>query len=247
MTERPVPGPVPRFELPEWKERYHVVAGITGRGEAAAPFDLGLSGAIAPVGQVMARWRALRESLPGFRGTVVARQVHGTTVLWHAAAAGLVIHDAADGHATAAPGILLAVTVADCIPVYLIDPSRRSIALLHAGWRGTVADILGRGVDLLEAHGSSPNDLVLHCGTGICGRCYEVGPEVFLGCGLAVPPGGRGPLDLRRLLAGRARARGVGELSVSPYCSAHDQAVFFSHRASRGADGRMVAYLGLLP
>ena len=247
MPERRVAGQVPRFELLEWKERFGVLAGITGRGEESPPFDLGLGGQAAPVGEVLARWRTFRASLPSFHAAVIARQVHGTTVLWHDAAAGLVLRGDADGHATATPGILLTVTVADCIPVYLIDPSHRTIALLHAGWRGTAADILGRGVDLLTAHGSSPDDLVVHCGIGICGPCYEVGREVFQGCGLAVPSDGKGPLDLRGLLAGRARARGVGEVSLSPYCSAHDQGVFFSHRASRGEDGRMVAYLGLLP
>jgi YfiH family protein len=247
MPETKVPGQVPRFELPEWRERFGVLAGITGRGEESQPFDLGLGGHAAPVGQVMARWRAFRASLPGFRAMVIAHQVHGTEVLWHETAAGLVLEGDADGHATATPGLLLSVSVADCIPVYLVDPTRRLIALLHAGWRGTAAGILDRGVALLEAHGSSPKDLVIHCGVGICGRCYEVGSEVFEGCGLAAPPGGRGNLDLRGLLAGAARCRGIQEVSVSSYCSAHDTAGFFSHRASGGADGRMVAYLGLIP
>ena len=247
MTERPVPGPVPRFELPEWKEQYHAVAGITGRGEPSAPFDLGLSGATAPVGQVMARWRALRESLPGFHGTVVARQIHGTRVLWHPAATGLLIHDDADGPATANSGILLAVTATDCIPVYLVDPDRRFIALLHAGWRGTAAGVVAAGVALLRAQGSSPRDVVMHCGIGICGTCYEVDSEVFSGCGLPVPSGGKGRLDLRAVLAEQARQLGVGRVTTSAFCSAHDRGAFFSHRASGGADGRMVAYLGLLP
>jgi YfiH family protein len=247
MPETRVAGQVPRFELPEWKTRFGVLAGITGRGEEPPAFDLGLGGHAAPVGAVLGRWRAFGASVPAFQGTVLARQVHGTTVLWHDTAAGLVIRDNADGHATATRGLLLTVTVADCIPVYIVDPSRRTVALLHAGWRGTAAGILGRGMDLLEAHGSSPKDLVVHCGIGICARCYEVGPEVFEGCGLAVPPGGKGTLDLRGLLAAAARERGVAEVSVSPYCSAHDRNGFFSHRASSGKDGRMVAYLGLLP
>jgi copper oxidase (laccase) domain-containing protein len=51
-------------------------------------------------------------------------------------------------------------------------------------------------------------------------------------------------VDLRALLAGRGAALGVGEVSVSAYCSAHHNERFFSHRASGGRDGRMVAYLG---
>ena len=114
MPERRVAGQVPRFELLEWKERFGILAGITGRGEESLPFDLGLGGQAAPVGEVLARWRTFRASLPTFHAAVIARQVHGTTVLWHDAAAGLVLRDDADGHATATPGILLTVTVADC-------------------------------------------------------------------------------------------------------------------------------------
>jgi YfiH family protein len=247
MAEARVPGPVPRYELAEWKDRFGVLAGITGRGEEAVPFDLGLAGKTTPVGEVMGRWRAFRGSLPGFPGLVVARQVHGTAVLWHAAASGMVILGEADGHATATPGLLLAVSVADCIPIYLVDPARRTIALLHAGWRGTAAGILACGLALLEGQGSSPKNVVMHCGVGICGPCYEVGSEVLEGCGRPAPAGGKGTLDLRAELVAQARALGVLEVSTSPFCSRHDGPLFFSHRGSGGADGRMVAYLGLLP
>jgi len=52
-------------------------------------------------------------------------------------------------------------------------------------------------------------------------------------------------MDLRALLVGQGRRLGIGNISTSALCSAHDSALFFSHRASGGADGRMVAYLGL--
>ncbi len=246
-SEDPVPGPVPRYELSEWRERFGVLAGITGRGGESPGFDLGLGGSTAPVGVVLERWRAFRAGVPGFEGAVVSRQVHGTRIRWHERAEGLVILDAADGHATATAGILLTVTAADCVPVYLVDPIRRLVGLLHAGWRGTAAGILGAGVRVLAERGSRVENVSIHCGVGICGACYEVGSEVFEGCGLAAPSLGRGHLDLRRLLLEQARAAGVNSVSTSQFCSAHDGDRFFSHRASGGADGRMVAYLGLLP
>jgi copper oxidase (laccase) domain-containing protein len=85
----------------------------------------------------------------------------------------------------------------------------------------------------------------MHCGVGICGDCYEVGSEVLEGVGLRGD--GRGPwtVDLRERLAVQARSLGVDALSSSAWCSAHHRPLFFSHRASRGTDGRMVAYLGL--
>jgi polyphenol oxidase len=246
VNEAPVPGPVPRFELSEWRDRYGIVAGITGRGEDSAPFDLGLAGATAPVGQVLQRWHDLQAAVPGCSGLVVSRQVHGTAVAWHEAVRGLVILQGFDGHGTATPGVVLAVSAADCVPVYIADPVARAVALVHAGWRGTAGGILGRGIEELVRRGSRVGNLVVHCGVGICGTCYEVGGEVFRGCGLPEPAGGKGRLDLREVLIGQARDAGVETVSTSGFCSAHDADRFFSHRASRGADGRMVAYLALL-
>ena len=64
-------------------------------------------------------------------------------------------------------------------------------------------------------------------------------------CGL--PADGPGPwhLDLRQVLVTQAAALGVRRVTVSTRCSAHERPTFHSHRASRGADGRMVAYLGV--
>jgi purine-nucleoside/S-methyl-5'-thioadenosine phosphorylase / adenosine deaminase len=246
MDELPVPGPVPRFELGDWRTRYGVVAGITGRGRGT-PFDLGLAGVSAPVGQVMDRWKLLRNSLPEFPGVLVSRQIHGTEIIWHSTGRGLAIFEGADGHATDAPGLLLAVTAADCIPVYLVDPVRRAIALLHAGWRGVAGRILPKGIDLLRRTGSRVENLLVHCGIGICGLCYEVKSEVFLACGISPPAGGQGGLDLRAVLSAQVLNMGVGKVSTSQFCSRHDSGLFLSHRGSGGADGRMVAYLGLLP
>ena len=244
MNERAVPGPVPWFELAEWRERYGVVAGITGRGEGNPPFDLGLAGVSAPIGAVLARWQALQDAVPGCRALVVSRQVHGTTVVWHDQLRGLTILTGVDGHATATPGVFLAVSAADCIPVYIVDPVLHAVALVHAGWRGTAGGILSRGIAELRDRGSRIENLAVHCGVGICGKCYEVGSEVFEACGQPEPPGGKGPLDLRSVLAAEARAAGVETVSTSEFCSAHDVSRFFSHRASAGADGRMVAFLG---
>jgi copper oxidase (laccase) domain-containing protein len=52
------------------------------------------------------------------------------------------------------------------------------------------------------------------------------------------------PLDLRAVLARQGRELGIAEITVSPWCSAHHRDRFFSHRASGGRDGRMVAYVG---
>jgi YfiH family protein len=244
--EAPVAGgEVPRLEVPGWRERFGVVAGITARGEQGPGFDLGLWSA-QPVAEVMRRWASFRSAEPGFSAVCLGNQVHRTEVAWHDRGQGWIILDGIDGHGTDARGILLTVTVADCVPVYLVDPVRQAVALLHAGWRGASGRILERGLRVLTGHaGSAVNDIVMHCGVSICASCYEVDSQVFSAFGLSVPVEGRGPLDLRAQLAGQAAELGIAEVTVSPWCTAHDRGQFFSHRASGGTDGRLVAYLGM--
>lgn len=236
---------VPHSEVPDWAGRFGVLAGITERGTGESPFDLSLTGD-APVAEVLGRWQAL-QGMTGCPTVVASRQVHGREVAWHPALRpGLLLLDGLDGHATDAPGVLLAVTVADCIPVYLVDPVARAIALLHAGWRGTAAGVLSAGIEALSlAAGSSVGNVVMHVGPGICGRCYEVGSEVPVA--LDIPLDGPGPfrVDLRESLIRQAARMGIGEVSRSQFCSAEEPGRFFSHRASGGRAGRMVAYLAL--
>jgi hypothetical protein len=230
--------------LTDWRS-HGVVAGITGRGaESGRGFDLGLW-TDAPVGEVMSRWRAFRRAQPGFDGVVLGNQVHGTVVETVGPSRGWTYVEGVDGWVTTSPGVLLTVTVADCIPVYLVVPGR-GVALLHAGWRGTAGGILTVGLaGLTEVTGSASSDVLMHLGIGICGRCYEVGSEVMTGCGVAAEGAGPWHLDLRARLASEGRRLGIERISTSGWCSAHDRPSFYSHRASRGVDGRMVAYLGV--
>lgn len=233
---------MPRLELAEWAERYGLVAGITTRGQG---FSLGLW-SDEQVGRVMGRWRAFDAAFAGrFPALVLSHQTHGSAVRWHEAMPpGWLILDGLDGHATIARGLLLTITVADCIPVYLTIPQKGAIALVHAGWRGTVAGVLERAIEVLKWRAfAKASDIVIHCGVGICGACYEVGSEVAAQFGLAPRDAPQG-LDLRAQLARRAREVGVEQVSISSWCTAEARDRFFSHRASGGRDGRMVAYLG---
>jgi YfiH family protein len=84
-----------------------------------------------------------------------------------------------DGLLTSAPGLLLAIQTADCLPVILVDPKRRAVGVFHAGWRGTVKRIVEKGVGEMFRHfGSRPRDLQAAIGPGVRGCCYDVGEEV---------------------------------------------------------------------
>jgi copper oxidase (laccase) domain-containing protein len=245
LREVPLPGAVPRFEIPNWRERYRVTAGITGRGtQPGRGFDLGLWSK-EPVGDVMSRWLAFRREMRDFGAVALGNQVHGVELMSLSGGTGWIQVEGIDGWISTTPGILLTVTIADCVPVYLVALGR-GVALLHAGWRGTAGGILERGIRrLTEATGFVASALVKHCGVGICGACYEVGSEVMTGCRL--PAEGPGPwhIDLRQRLAEEGSALGLSRITESSWCSAHDRPAFYSHRASGGTDGRMVAYIGM--
>lgn len=221
--------------VPGWDEAFPwLVHGTTGDD-----VDLGLFGA-TPVGEALGRWRALRTELGASRA-VHSEQVHGAEVLVHEAAEpGLLIGRGYDGHVTAVPGTLLTVSIADCVPIFLVDPVRRRIGLLHGGWRGTAVGVVERGIAAL---GGDPAAIHAHLGPAICGACYEVGPEVHAALGLPAP-GGRSPVDLRAVQTHRLVAAGIppGQGTVSDRCTRCGDG-FFSHRA--GSRGRQLGVLAI--
>jgi len=243
-------GP-PVWSHPGWSERFPwLIQGTTGRGPAE-PYDLGLAGRSA-VGPTLRRWRALMAAL-GVRSAIHAIQEHGARVRTHTAEQpGLLIDGGVDGHATDRPGLLLTVSVADCVPIFLVDEQRQAVAVLHAGWRGVAAGMLEAGVAALaERYDSGPDGFWLHLGPAICSACYTVGPEVHVAVrGVPESDAREEPIDLRSDLIGRARSLGIAEArcSASELCTrcTLDEAggrLFFSHRA--GDAGRQMGLIAL--
>jgi len=226
-------GPTPAYEEIDVFADWGVRALTTTR--AAGSFSVAGDEA---VGAVMGRWSRLREALgPAGARFATASQVHGARVLVHDAGwQGWLRSDGADGHLAATPATSCAVTVADCVPVFVAHPSG-AIALLHAGWRGTAAGILPAALRLLADRGLPLAEVRVHTGPAICGRCYEVSPDVhaeITGRTVDRPT----PVDLRLVLADQARAAGVREVSASERCTRCDNDRFFSHRA--GDAGRQL-------
>jgi polyphenol oxidase len=195
-----------------------------------------------PVSDVIGRWSGLqRELWERARRLVSLRQVHGTRVLVHTGGweGWLRAGEEADGHIAAEKGIALAVGVADCVPVFIGHPSG-VIALLHSGWRGTAARITTEAIAALARYGLAPDELAIHLGPAICGRCYEVSAEVREQ--LTGQPATRaGNVDLRSLIAEHAAEMGVQKITVSSSCTRCDNDRFFSHRA--GDAGRQIAVM----
>jgi YfiH family protein len=189
----------------------------------------------------MGRWDELRASLhmtlPRF---ATASQVHGTRVVEHDGAwEGWLRVPEADGHFAPRSGTAMAVTIADCVPVFIAHPEG-AIALLHSGWKGTAARIIDRALAAFSRQGLSANDLRIHLGPAICGRCYEVSAEVASAL-TGVEATGKQHVDLREIIAKHAREAGVSHITTSRWCTRCDNAHFFSHRA--GDAGRQLAVM----
>lgn len=230
------------YSLPRWtKAAPNLVHGIT------AGADMSLFGS-SPAGQVMPRWLRLHHAL-GCTGVVHAQQVHRAEVLVHSDVVhGVLVAGSADGHATSRTGLLLAVSVADCVPIFVADTRRSAVAMLHAGWRGAAAGILEQGIATMQrSFGSRAEDLMVHLGPAICGACFEVGAEVPPAIGLETVAAERVFVDLRNVLAARAVALGVPahRVTVSAFCTRCGDSPFFSHRA--GCAERQLALLALKP
>lgn len=248
VTEEPTSGDIPLWIHPDWSTRFPwLVQGTTGSGTPASPFDLGLAGR-QPVGEVLNRWGRLRE-MCGVSAAVHSRQVHGADLLHYEISPppGLTILEGVDGHMTGRPDLLLTVSVADCVPVSLVAPDSRTIALVHAGWRGTAAGILERAIQsLVQTFGILARDLWMHCGPAICNKCYEVGTEVHAAVNPERPaPNGPEPIDLRGSLADRGARMGVdaAKITVSSHCTRCGPGEFFSHRG--GSPARQMGILAV--
>lgn len=194
------------------------------------------------VATVLGRWDALRQhaAAAGVDRFATVRQVHGAEVVVHVPGwRGWLRGGDADGHISLDGGIATAVSVADCVPVFVAHP-RGATALLHSGWRGTEANILAHAVRLLHDAGLAPSDLRLLLGPAICGGCYEVSPDVYgrlTGCCVSGPA----TVDLRAIIADQARTLGVRAIFAVDTCTRCDNELFFSHRA--GDPGRQLGVL----
>ena len=226
---------VPKEVVPDF-EQWGIRAFTTTR--EAGSFGLGGDD---PVKEVMGRWSAVQRDLSDTaRRLVSIRQVHGTRVVVHTGGwEGWLRNGEADGHIAAEKGTALAIGVADCVPVFIAHPSG-VVALLHSGWRGTAARITPEAIQALARYKLPPDELAVHLGPAICGRCYEVSTEVreqLTGQPVTRP----GHVDLRSLIAEHASELGVQKITVSEYCTRHDNDRFFSHRA--GDKGRQIAVI----
>jgi YfiH family protein len=155
------------------------------------------------------------------------------------------------------PRRVLAVRVADCVPVLVATDDGRTVAAIHAGWRGVVANVVTTAVDAVRRRRPdvAPARIVAAIGPCIGYDAFEVGPEVLDAFGRAFGPDaparrrgtddGKGYADLREGVRRQLVSVGVSpeRIDVTDRCTVREADEFFSHRRDDGVTGRLAALI----
>ena len=188
---------------------------------------------------------------------VLTRQIHSNIVrvVTKADAKGLDHHNypECDGLVTNDPGTALVVFSADCTPIVFHDPVTGAVGAVHAGWRGTAADIAGNAVRAMAEHfGSKPENIRAAIGPNIGKCCFETNSEVpdamikALGNDALLhitSNGSKYYVDLKAVNAAFLKNAGVTNIDISADCTKCQCHRFWSHRVTgdmRGSQGAII-------
>jgi YfiH family protein len=198
-----------------------------------------------------ARLAFLAALQPEIRTLFVARQVHGARIcpIENPAAGETLVPDC-DGF-IGGGRVACGIFTADCLAVALIDRRSGLRALVHSGWRGTLAGIAERALEGLLAAGSLLEDLIIITGPSLQACCYRVGDEFLdhFGDAHLVRREGAWYFDNQGYLASRLIGLGVppGGIFLHPQCSFCRPERWFSYRRDKDAAGRTLSLLAPLP
>jgi polyphenol oxidase len=161
----------------------------------------------------------------GDRAFITAQQVHGADIAIVNANTPAPV-SGVDGLITADDRVCLGIYVADCGAVFLVDPIRRVIGLLHSGRKGTELGITRVAVEKMAAEfGSEPAQMIVQLGPCIRPPHYEI--------------------DFAAEIVRQAREAGLREVHDCGICTGQNVNRYYSYRVEKGRTGRMLAQLAL--
>lgn len=157
-----------------------------------------------------------------------------------------------DALITNVEGVMLTILTADCVPVLLYDTKKNVVAAIHAGWKGTQAQIVSKTVKkMVDIFGSNPQEILAGIAPSIGPCCYEVGDDVakhfFETPEAFTKQGDKYMLNLPYLNQKQLLDSGLREANImmSHICTACDIERFFSYRKEQGCSGRFMSMIGL--
>jgi YfiH family protein len=158
-----------------------------------------------------------------------------------------------DGLITGTPGVALVIFTADCTPILLHDPVTGAVGAIHAGWRGTAMDIVGKAVKAMErAFGCDPKNIRAAIGPNISACCFETDGEVPAAMAEAFgedvkkyirSQGDKYYVNLKEINRHALARAGVECIEISEACTACQNQRFWSHRITRGERGSQGAVI----
>jgi len=165
--------------------------------------------------------------------------------------------EVADAVITNREDVLLGVKVADCVPILLFDEKKRVIGAVHAGWRGTAAQILKKTIQAMVEHFcSSPDNIIIAFGPSIKGCCYEVDSDVNEAVCISTGAGEYSSRKNSKFFIDLASANMLQALSlgvkkdniwVSEECTFCNPDRFHSYRYHGNHAGRQGGFIGIFP
>lgn len=203
----------------------------------------------------------LKQSI-GFVNTrfVIPRQTHTDVVAVVDESNCDEIFENTDALITNSANIVVCIKTADCVPILLLDPVRKVIGAVHAGWRGTAQNIGGKAIEkMVKIFGSNPSDIIAAIGPSISMEHYEVGPEVIdtiapmlykaeKALSTSDTPTGKRHLNLSEANYQLLVQAGITERNIdsTSLCTYSHPDVFFSARRDGSKTGRMINGIGIV-
>ncbi len=166
-------------------------------------------------------------------------------------------YEDADALITNEKGVTLVAFFADCVPILLFDKEKNVLAVVHAGWRGTVLKIVLKTIQTMaHSFGSNPENILAAIGPSIHPCCYEIGSEVAQKfteafqdtSSILFEKGQRIFCDLQQANAEAMISEGVlaENISWSGLCTSCNEQMLYSHRASKGKRGSLAVFAELI-
>jgi len=191
-----------------------------------------------------------------YRNLICAKQVHGKNIKYvtqENKGKGALNYNSSivdtDGFLTDQKGLPVAVLTADCLSVFIYDPTCPAVSVLHAGWRSTEENICAEGIKMMQdKFNSQPHRLFVGFGPYIRSCCFEVEKDFKSNFGFGmVKRGSRIFMDIGLINKDQLISCGVREKNIfdSGICTSCDNTNFFSFRKEADKSGRMISVIML--